>query len=125
MGHSALITTTIEIADQTTLQIPLRTDGHRSLVVSTEETANLESVAAGVRETGVNTHLVTETVCCQQLACRIIRCLETVIGYTTYNLTRIIHTDNSTTSHRRIVTTAIGIDDGAAKNLQISLTKVR
>ena len=62
MGHCSQVTTTIEVTNQTAFQFPCRTDGHLGLVVTTEETTNLEGITAGIRETGVNVHLVLETI---------------------------------------------------------------
>ena len=47
-GHTALITTSIEVADLTLLQVPSRTDSHISLVVTAEETTYLVFVTAGI-----------------------------------------------------------------------------
>ena len=57
-GHTSLVTTTIEVADLTLLQIPSRTNSHISLVVSTKETTYLVGITAGVREGGVDAHLI-------------------------------------------------------------------
>ena len=55
-GHVTLITTGIEVTDLTTLQIPYRTNSHGGLIVSTEETTNLEIRTLSIGITWVVTH---------------------------------------------------------------------
>ena len=47
MRHGPGIATAIKVSDQSPLQVPCRTDGHRSLVIAAKETANLELITAG------------------------------------------------------------------------------
>ena len=47
-GHATLVTTTIEVTDRATLQIPSRTDSHIRLVVTTKESAYLVGVTTWV-----------------------------------------------------------------------------
>ena len=123
-GHTSLITTTIEVADPTFLQIPSRTDGHVSLIVTTKQSTNLVGITAGVGEGSVNAHLFFEAVVGQQLASVIsirIGCIYDSI----HHFTGVIHTDNSSLRYCSIVTATIGIDDGTAVNVNEGLTKVR
>ena len=47
-GHTSFVTTTIEVADDTLLQVPLRTDGHVGLIVATKDTGKVEGITGQV-----------------------------------------------------------------------------
>ena len=106
------------------MQIPSGPNGHICLVITTKETSNLVGVAAGIREGGVDAHLLLEAFVGQQLA-SVISIRISGIYDTVYHCTGVIHTDNSFLSYCSIVTTSIGIDNGTAVNVNEGLTKVR
>ena len=57
-GHVTLVTTAVEVTYLTCQEVPCRTDMHLCLVVTTEEATNLVGTTAGLREAGVDTHLL-------------------------------------------------------------------
>ena len=61
-GHTAFVTTTIEITDRASLQVPSGTNSHISLVVTTKQTAYLIFITTWIREGSVDIHLVLKTI---------------------------------------------------------------
>ena len=123
-GHGTLVTAAINIPDLAAFQSPNRTDGHLGLVVATKQATNLVVTTARIREAGVDSHLNLETIVGQQFASivgiRIIRILDGIDHFT-----RIVQTNDRRVGHASVVTTAVGIDDGTAKNFQIGLAQIR
>ena len=74
-----------------------------------------------MRETGVDTHIKTETVRRQQFTCSGISMYMFVVNInnTINHLTGIIHTDDGFFLDSSVVTTTISIDDRTTENLQI------
>ena len=56
-GHRTLVTTAIEVTDDTILQIPYRADFHFSLVVAAKDTGEVESITGEVALEGRQLHL--------------------------------------------------------------------
>ena len=132
-GHTSLIATTIEVADLTFLQIPSRTDGHISLVITAKQTSYLESITAGIRESGIDTHLVLKAIVSQQFTNRKVFievftffvCIGIgSINDTTHYCTGVVQTDDGLFSYCRIVTTTISIDDGTTMNVKECLANI-
>ena len=123
-GHTPLITTTIEVTNRTSLQIPTRTDSHICLVVATEKTSNLEFITTGVGEGCVDTHLVLKAVIGQEftgiISIRIRRIFDAVD-----NLARVIQADNGSFRHCGIVTTTVCINDRTTMNIKECLAYMR
>ena len=121
-GHTTLITTTIEVTNRTSLQIPSRTDSHICLVVTTKEATNLEGITTWIREGGVDAHLVLKAIIGQQFTITFSR--DTGILNAINHLTWIVQADDGSFRHSGIVTTTIGINNGTAMNIKESLAKI-
>ena len=121
-GHSTTVTTAIEVTHLTRQQVPRRTDVHLSLVVATKEAAYLIGTTAGLREGGVDTHLLEAGVGEQvDGTCRAFGNLHTSsIGPDmVHHRTGVIDVDDCLFLYRSIVTTTVGIDNRATQHLQI------
>ena len=119
MGHCTLVTATIDVSHLTNLQVPLRTDGHGCLVVTTEQTTHLVGTTAGIREAGVDAHLVFEALIRQQFT----TCTSIWIGginNTIHHLAMVAHIDDGTVRNGHVITTTVCINDRTAANFQIS-----
>ena len=108
MRHGSLVATIIEVTDEASFQSPCRTYGHLGHVVTTKETSNLELITVRFRETGVDAHLVTEAVRCQQFVAVFV---EDTIDY----LAGVIHKNDGAVGYRCAVTATIRVDDGSAQ----------
>ena len=128
VNHTTTVTTTVQVADHTVLQVPGGTDGHIGLVIAAIERTYLEFVAAGLRERGVDTH-IPETCVRQEVdKTRMTRFCGIRVFYTidininmVHHLTGVIHMDDCFLFYRYIVTTAIGIHDASALHIEIGL----
>ena len=106
------------------LQVPSRTYSHIRLVVAAEQASYLECIAAGVGEGDVDTHPVLEAVVVQQLAVAVgirIACICDSVNHRT----RVLQGDNGSVGNSGIIAAAIGIHNGTAQNLQVSLADIR
>ena len=121
-GHTTLITTTIEVTNRTSLQIPSGTDSHISLVVATKEATNLEGITTWIREGGVDAHLVLKAIIGQQFTITFSR--DTGILNAINHLTWIVQADDGSFRHSGIVTTTIGINNRTTMNIEESLAKI-
>ena len=111
---------------------------HLRQIVTAKETAHLELVAAGLREGGIDAHLL-EALCGQQVGVAINRPIS-LIGRISrsislrscsihqnmvHHLTGVVVVDNVLGLHRGIVTATVAIDDGATHHFQIGLVLFR
>ena len=145
-GHVALVATAVEVTYLTCQEVPRRTDVHRCRIVSTKEAAYLVGTAAGLREGGVDAHLYEALVREQFFKVRGGRIffligqigLIVLIGisislftgcfvdqYMVHHRTGVIHVYDVLFLHGSVVTTAVGIDDGAAHHFHIGLVELR
>ena len=118
-GHGALVTAAVEVTDNTFLQIPYWTDGHRCLVVAAKDTGKVEGKACQIALEGCQFHLRL------QVFLYFLHGLVVELGPYRHCflkvVTRVVDVDRRVCRHRRIVTAAIDMGDTAAFHFQIRL----
>ena len=139
-GHVAAVTAAIQVAHLAGQQVPRRPDGHLGLVVAAEEASHLVFATTGLGEGGVDAHLL-ETCRAEQvhIASRHLMGLRRLIGRigraiglhagdinqdVVHHLAGVVDVDDGLLLHRGVVAATVGIDDGAADDLQIGLVEL-